>query len=852
MNYISRRLRLLLSTGLFISISCASPSHGQTTSHNMTTWGNHADYNVSSANAPDNSYKELPLPNIDFGDDVSLPLMTPSTTKAVIETLENHTNSKNLIRPDNQSASITPPNSQSLKALYERRTEEALSHFGYDIFNYDVATNISKPSGKVQDDFILHHGDELYVHYRGLKRGKNIVPVQNDGNIYLEDLPPIMAAGLSIAQVQNLLSQHVQTQFNTKATLTLHGIKQINVLVIGNVAVPGRKNLTSFHSIVDALTIAGGIRETGSLRSIKIIRDGQTRIIDLYDILLDDVPQGSQDFSLRDGDRIIVPPIGATVAVTGAVKRPGIYEMSAVDSLLINKSGMASQSLTIDDLLRFSGGPISQGQNRFMHLYLTRDGFEKMEDVSFQSRPVFNDQSILSVANASEKKIGYIEVKGHSRIIGPHPFKNGMTLAQILGNESAYKRDIYPLFAYIERWDDKSLATKFIDFAPLSLENPDADLDLLDGDKIHLFSKSDIRNILDDKGSDKFDDALTSHMKERVVFLRGAVRESGSWPVSRYVTIQNLIAAAGGLTIEASAENVELTSKWQIKNYENPENHSSLRMNVNLTDAASEEIYIGPGDFVRIKQKFKATAEQSVMIMGEVLNPGSYDLMPGDKISDLIQRAGGLSPHSYPQGAIFSRASERRAEEKRFRAQAQDLEMKLASLLKSEESPNTQEVAMVNDLIVQLKQAEAIGRITVEADPSVLQVDPELDILLEKGDRVFIPKRPLTVRVAGEVLSPANLQFRKDRNPRDYIQQAGGYSWFADKDRVFVVYPDGSAQPLSVSSWNHNPVFIPPGSTIIIPRDPKPFDFLETARDITQIISNLTITGLFIHDIRAD
>ena len=159
---------------------------------------------------------------------------------------------------------------------------------------------------------------------------------------------------------------------------------------------------------------------------------------------------------------------------------------------------------------------------------------------------------------------------------------------------------------------------------------------------------------------------------------------------------------------------------------------------------------------------------------------------------------------------------------------------------------------MARDLAAELRQVEAVGRITVEADPGILDTQPELDMLLESGDRLYIPQRPLTVRVAGEVLSPASLQFRKEKNPRDYVAEAGGYTYHADKDRVFVLYPDGSAQPLQLSMWNHNAVMIPPGSTIVVPRDPKPFDFIQSARDVSQILSNLAITGIFLDDIRDD
>ena len=110
----------------------------------------------------------------------------------------------------------------------------------------------------------------------------------------------------------------------------------------------------------------------------------------------------------------------------------------------------------------------------------------------------------------------------------------------------------------------------------------------------------------------------------------------------------------------------------------------------------------------------------------------------------------------------------------------------------------------------------------------------------------------MSVRVTGEVLSPAALLFERGKTPVDYIKEAGGTTYYADKDRTFVIYPNGSAQPLKISAWNHQASFILPGSTIMVPRDPKPFDFLESAERVSQLLANLAISGLYIEAIGDD
>jgi protein involved in polysaccharide export with SLBB domain len=272
---------------------------------------------------------------------------------------------------------------------------------------------------------------------------------------------------------------------------------------------------------------------------------------------------------------------------------------------------------------------------------------------------------------------------------------------------------------------------------------------------------------------------------------------------------------------------------------------------VNLSDAGMDEVMITFGDAVRIPDRFEAVTRQSVTLLGEVRNPGTYDLMRGDTLLMLIDRAGGLTDQGYPLGTVFSRASERRREKEKFNAAARSLEQSIAvSAQDKDQKINTSQIAMAQDLISDIQTAEPVGRITVESDPAVLRRDPAQDILLEAGDKIFIPTRPLTVRVVGEVLSSAALQFRADKKSGDYLSEAGGLTQHADKGRMFVLNPDGSAQPLSAGSWTRfTPVMITPGSTIVVPRDPKPFDFMESAKDITQILSNLAISSIYAEDL---
>jgi len=730
----------------------------------------------------------------------------------------------------------------ALEILYSGRIIDQLEQFGYDFFDNTNMPKMGIPAGSTQSNYILSAGDTLRIILRGQVNLKQDITIDNQGQLIVEDLPPLLAAGRSVNAVQKDLREEIKSLHNTDIYVSLASIRQIGVLVVGHVHKPGRKSLTGFHTALDALTAAGGIQKDGSLRQIKLVRGGKGTMIDLYQLMM--ANGGGADKLLKDGDRLIIPPIGPTLAVTGSVKRPGIYEIRK------------GEKISLHQTLALAGGVLTPGQNRFIKLENTTNGEETTQNITNQKDRIFGDGAILNVAQSEQKKASEVRLSGHTRQPGAHDFNKKRTLSALINDEKVLGNDIYPLIGVIERRDGQNLTKKLIAFSPYQVLHKKYDRPLNDGDKVKLFSMDQIRALesdapllqktsLGNKSETEIieDPVLSAFLKERSVFVRGAVRQEGSYPVTEDVTLENLLAVSGGLSLEANKESIEIS------------NRITGRKVINMLSTNPATVFLQSGDTIRANQKFHKIADQSVMIIGEVKHPGRYDLMAGDTMSKLIARAGGLSDHAYPDGAIFSRATERKREENRYKAQAQDLSLKLAASLQQrddDKKPNMDQVQTMESLITRLKSAQAVGRITVEADPASLKADPEQDILLEAGDKIFIPKRPLTVRVAGEVFSPAALQFRKGKDPMDYINQAGGSTYYADRDRTFVVYPDGSAQPLNVSMWNHSPTFIPPGSTIIVPRDPKPFDFLEGAERVSQILANLAISGLYIEAIGDD
>lgn len=766
---------------------------------------------------------------------------------------------------DSDVLNETPPPS-ALEGMYSARAQENLEQFGYDLFASSAITEPRNtqhpPMGAVQDDFILGTGDELQITFTGQRTDQKNYKINTEGLLIVKDLQPLPAAGRTIGEIREEIDAALASLHNTRAYIALTSVRQVGILVVGHVQKPGRQNLTVFHTALDALNAAGGVKKTGTLRKIRLVREGRTQIIDLYDLML----RGASlaDTRLRDGDRIIVQPIGPTVAVAGDVKRPGIFELRE-GAYAAPKD---SESLSLEDMLALAGGILAPGQNRFIRLDLDKSGRENASEIEDEKKKLFSDGAVLSVQKTQENRSGMVELAGHTRRPGLHDLNRNRTLSALLDTPDVLGPDIYPLIGIVVRWDPETLSTRHLDFSVRAVSERKADFDLHEKDTVLLLGKTEIQKLFQEDNHEPekiekigyaqaapaniakkppLDDSIRKYLKNTAVNLTGSAMNPGLYPISEGVTLDHLLAVAGGLTREADTSNLEITAATTSSQ----PGDAPARTTYDLSQTPPENIILRPGDSIRIAALTRTAEQRTVTLSGEVRHPGPYDILPGDRVSDLLQRAGGLSRQAYPEGAIFSRESQRKAERLRFRTSAQDMKRALARAVENDkDAPDAAQIEMVRELAHDLENVTPLGRITVETDPEILAIKPELDMLLEPGDRLHIPKRPLTVRVDGEVLSPASLQFRKDKDPQDYIREAGGFTYHADKDRAFVIFPDGSAQPLKVSLWRHSADLIPPGSTIIVPRDPKPFDFIESAKDISQILSNLAITSIFIDDIR--
>jgi protein involved in polysaccharide export with SLBB domain len=334
---------------------------------------------------------------------------------------------------------------------------------------------------------------------------------------------------------------------------------------------------------------------------------------------------------------------------------------------------------------------------------------------------------------------------------------------------------------------------------------------------------------------------------DHMATITGAVSQPGDYPLMPQTPLGEMIAAAGGLRTEADLSAVEVSTTMLLANEARA---LTERNDFDLRDGNYNRILVGPRNVVMVRQLVGNQEQGAVALLGEVRHPGHYGLLRNETLTSVLRRAGGLTDVAYPYGAIFTRVSAARAERDALRRMADQIQEGLSTiaLTGSPETKTTQQIPpasyeFLHQTLEQLRNAPVLGRISVEANPAVLAVHPELDTLMQAGDAIYYPKRPSTVLVSGEVLVPGSQQFVSGQEAIQYLKAAGGTSQDADEGRAFLLLPNGSAEPLHLSAWDFRSNKVPPGSSIIVPRDLRPYSGWAFATNLTQVLSQVAISA---------
>jgi protein involved in polysaccharide export with SLBB domain len=892
-------------------------------------------------------------------------------------------------------APVSRPSQPSrLEQIMSARAGVVLSLFGYD--ELGSGREVALPQvGALQDSYILGSGDEIVVTLRGQENAEYRVLVDRDGRVALPRLSPLSAAGLSLGQFRQELTDAVHRAYpSTDEYVSVGRLRQIRVLVTGEVVSPGVRTLTGLSSPLDAILISGGIKKMGSLRDVRLIRRGRIRILDLYSVLTSGTLAGST--TLADGDRILVPPLTKVVAAAGWFRRPAIYELPP------GQSGISAARLET-----LAGGLEVRGRYRLVISRIESSGQTKLVPVT--SSPIsVRDGEVLLALPGADQAVGKAVLAGGTGLAGAYAISEGMHLSELLKAPGALGPSPYSIFGIISRRDPRTYLRSLIAFSPVAILSGEEDFALRDDDIVRIFSMGEakllsqaitqyekkkqrkeeaVRNpylissdeeriaqaaalaktsatagqlqtqavsrdttsisapqsdqqaqttpsasepqeqsnypieqyaapsgataaqaavaakgqtettqesygstaqrglesnalkgtvptertnegpfapnfereaapegtvpqnvaaiSLEEVASQLRTDTpiLVSFLEDHEVTLDGAVRAAGVYVVGPRVNLHDLVTVAGGTDRWADESGVELITTDIDKVSGRA---TTLRKTLALNDSNLSNYQIRPHDELRFRQVFNDIGLGSVTLEGEVRFPGEYKIVRGERLADLLARAGGLTEVAYPFGTVYLRRSAAALEEESFRRTADQIESQLLlAMSRNSSAPKLDPAAFTatQGFVKTLRTQKGLGRVSIVADPAVLASQPEQNTLLEGGDVIYVPQRPSTVSVLGEVLQPGSFVYRPRFSAEDYLSKAGGTTAYADESLTFIVLPDGSAVKLDRPWVPFDSQRVPPGSTIVIPRDIAPWQWSDIISNATQVFSQMAVAG---------
>lgn len=337
-------------------------------------------------------------------------------------------------------------------------------------------------------------------------------------------------------------------------------------------------------------------------------------------------------------------------------------------------------------------------------------------------------------------------------------------------------------------------------------------------------------------------DTIFYPLIENTIRIDGSVLRPGNYEITKAEMLSRIINFSG------------LLSKSNLKIQFSRFNPSLKKREVEIYDNTREweQIPLKDGDSVNVLRS-SLQNQANVLLSGEFLYPGYYDISGGQTISQIIEQAGGLTDSAYVDGAVFTREAVKEQQKESYIKNAQNLERSLIDAISSGNQIEGEAYMAISDFISQLKEQEPIGRQVVSIDEYSLESDPRLDLKLQDGDTIFVPKRSSSISVVGEVLNSSSLLYREQLSIQDYIDLSGGTTEGADLSRIFIILPNGQSLAYKRKLFQNDLTNqLLPGSTIVVSRNPDPYNWLKLASVITPILSDLAISAASISAISND
>ena len=673
--------------------------------------------------------------------------------------------------------------------------------FGFDFFQnpkISFAPNVNMPT---PENYIVGTGDELIIDVWGAAENSFSQKIDNQGNINLNMIGKIRVGGLNFNEVKTKINSALRQIYSgisasegsynkVYTSVSIGNVRTVKVNIIGEVQVPGTYSLNALSTLLNALYACGGPTETGSFRDIQLIRNGnKIATFDVYNFLL----KGSQEgnLNLNDQDIIIVPPYKNQVEVKGNVKREGFYEIKDNENLAT--------------LIDFFGGFKANAYKDNLVIERIVGAKREVKEVSYSQANTFIMKSgdKLTIQKLSDIYHNKISIGGAVYQPGNYAYTEGMSALDLINraagvlDQAHLERGL--LFRTTNRVDKQTL-----NFSVKDLLDKKINLPLQTNDSLFIFSNDNIKN-------------------KQFVRIEGAVKNPTSIPFMEGLKAEDLIIMAGGFIEGADASTIHLSRQVNDENFKTISEVQHISLSPDLK-VSSGSVTLQPNDIVTVRYQKGYSAQQLIKIEGEISFPGHYSILTKDeRISDFIERAGGITPYAYLKGATLIR--------------------KMKDLSDKEQIKQLQEL---NNATNEIK-IEKIGndneyRVGINLEKIMKNKNSYQNLILKNEDILIIPSEKQTVEVKGLVLAPSLVQYEKGKTLKSYVNNAGGFANNARKRAAYVMYANGSVEGTSNLLFFKSYPKIEPGSIIIIPEKPerKSLSTTETI-SITTALTTLMI-----------
>ncbi|HEX8333494.1 MAG TPA: SLBB domain-containing protein [Segetibacter sp.] len=704
--------------------------------------------------------------------------------KARIDKLENQEKRKSATENSDNKRATADTTGASRPAAVPRDPMETYV-FGSEIFlNNTIASFEPNLRIATPQNYTLGPDDELLIDLYGYQEVNYKITISPEGTITMPYVGVISLVGLTVEQAtKKIRDRMIRNGYaslgsgQSKLEVNVGRIKSIKVTIVGEAKTPGTYTVSGLANMFNALYQAGGVTNKGSFRKIELIRNNRViDVLDVYDFLLK--ADLSNNRGLMDQDVIRIPVADVQVEIRGEVKREGIFEMLPGE--------------TVNDLIRFTGGFTSEAYTAAIHIQQLTETQRQLKDVfknEFSSY-TFRKGDVAFVDKILESYANRVIINGAVSRPGQFELTPGLTLSQLIRKADGLKEDAFRERALLTRRNENG-STEYL---PVQLDEV-----MRGGANDIVLRKEDNITIT----------SIFEYISEYKVTIQGEVRKPGDYRYVNNISLKDLLFQAGGLTDAAAPQQIEIARRLSSDSVSITNPRIAQVINV-----ASEkdlmwrgnDIKLSPWDIVIIRTLPGYKPQVSVRIEGEVLYPGTYVLATKEeRISDLINRSGGLTPQAYLGGAFLTRINNSNTVIK---------QSNIEKVQKIQEGIDDTTNTVLEDVTKStVKVGLSLGKIL--DNPKTID-----DILLQEGDVLTVGKAIFEIKINGEVLSPTQVVYRKGENLKYYIDKSGGFTDDARKRRTYVLYANGSAGKTKNYVFFRNYPKIEPGSEILVPKIP--------------------------------